>query len=254
MIISEELKSEIRKHALQNVEEECCGVIYETTGDFDLQIFPCRNSAENKKSFFSVNPEDYLKASLKGKIKAIYHSHITENEEFSLGDKENSQKHKLDYILYNTKKDSFYFYKYKTNGVSEISKEFIWGVSDCLMLVKEHLNKEDIPFELPENHRKARYNKSWNSKWFEKFPNAIRDTLFLNNKLKKITGEKEYKKNDIFCFSIFKSNFAPKYDHFAVYIGENQIYHHPINRYPSVEDFGKFYKSKLVDVYRYLES
>ena len=110
MIISEEIKSKIRSHALQNKEEECCGLIYETANDFNLQVMPCRNSAENKKTFFSVNPEDYLKASLKGKIKVIYHSHITDNEDFSLSDKENSQKHKLDYILYNVNKDSFHFY------------------------------------------------------------------------------------------------------------------------------------------------
>ena len=254
MIISEEIKSKIRSHALQNKEEECCGLIYETENDFNLQVMPCRNSAENKKTFFSVNPEDYLKASLRGKIKIIYHSHITDNEDFSLSDKENSQKHKLDYILYNLKKDSFHFYKYKTNGVSEISKEFIWGVADCLILVKEYLNKKNIPLALPKNHQKARHNKSWNSRWFEKFPNAIRDTISVNNKFKKVIDKKDLKQNDILCFSVFKSKFAPKYDHFGVYVGSGQIYHHPINRYPSVEDLGKFYKAKLVDVYRYLEN
>ena len=147
MTLSDETRFEIRKHALENSKEECCGLLVETKNDFDLKVLRCKNLAENKNSFFSLNPKDFLKGSMLGKIKAIYHSHITDNENFSETDKENSRKHKIDYILYNTKKDSFHFYGYKSNSISEISKEFIWGVADCIILVKEYLNENNIPFD-----------------------------------------------------------------------------------------------------------
>ena len=54
--------------------------------------------------------------------------------------------------------------------------------------------------------------------------------------------------------SIFKSKASPIYDHFGIYLGENKIYHHAVNRYPAIEELGKFYKAKLVDVYRYYKN
>ena len=64
----------------------------------------------------------------------------------------------------------------------------------------------------------------------------------------------QLKENDILCMCIFKSKATPIYDHFAIYLGQNKIYHHAVNRYPSIEELGKFYKAKLVDVYRYCKN
>ena len=104
------------------------------------------------------------------------------------------------------------------------------------------------------SHYKARHNKSWSSKWFEKFPNAIQDVITVNKGLRKLDKKEEMKENDILCMCIFKSKATPIYDHFAIYLGQNKIYHHAVNRYPSIEELGKFYKAKLVDVYRYCKN
>jgi GTP1/Obg family GTP-binding protein len=127
-------------------------------------------------------------------------------------------------------------------------------VADCIILVKEYLNENNIPFDMPESHYKARHNKSWSSKWFEKFPNAIQDVITVNKGLRKLDKKEEMKENDILCMCIFKSKATPIYDHFAIYLGQNKIYHHAVNRYPSIEELGKFYKAKLVDVYRYCKN
>ena len=50
---------------------------------------------------------------------------------------------------------------------------------------------------MPESHYKARHNKSWSSKWFEKFPNAIQDVITVNKGLRKLDKKEEMKKNDI---------------------------------------------------------
>ncbi len=248
MIISKETKERIKEHALKNQSEECCGLIVQTKEKFDLETFECRNSAENKQTFFSLNPKDYLKASLRGEIKAVYHSHISDNEEFSVGDKENSKKHQVDYVLYNIKNDSFHLYEHKKNGVSNLSKKFKWGVADCIMLVVDYLEEKGIKIK-NDILTVGKYN-SRDSHWPERFPNLIEDVLNVNNKFKKI-NKNSMQEGDVLCFSIFKSSFSPLYDHWAVLVGDNQIYHHPVNRHPTVEDLGKFYRSKLIDVYRY---
>ena len=250
MTISEDVKSKIKLHALKNVQEECCGIIVEKFDKFDLQVIECKNIAETKKSFFAIDPKDYLRASAAGKVKAIYHSHITENENFSQSDKENSLKHKTDYILYNLKKDSFHHYGYKNNSTSEISKQFKWGDSDCIILVMDYLKSKGMKIN-GDFLKKGKYSTR-DPHWPEKLPNLIEDVLSVYNKFRKVSV-KDMKENDVLCFSIFKSKFTPKYDHWAVLVGENQIYHHPVNRYPTVEDLGRFYKAKLVDVYRYFE-
>ena len=61
MTLSDETRFEIRKHALENSKEECCGLLVETKNDFDLKVLRCKNLAENKNSFFSLNPKDFLK-------------------------------------------------------------------------------------------------------------------------------------------------------------------------------------------------
>ena len=134
--------------------------------------------------------------------------------------------------------------------MSNLSKEFKWGVSDCIVLVKDYL-KENLNIDtfIPEKFQ-AR-----DALWNERFPNLIEEVLQVNNKFKKVypKSRNEFLKNDILCFSIFKSRLVRTYDHWAIYLGNGQIHHHPANRYPTTEDFGAFYSSKLMDVYRYVK-
>jgi proteasome lid subunit RPN8/RPN11 len=248
--LPKETREEIKAHALKKAPRECCGLLISNKNKFDLKVYQCKNLAESKEGFFTIDPRDYVRATRYGKIEATYHSHTNENQEFSQADKENSKKHELNYVLYNTQFDSFHLFDYKRNGVSNLSKEFKWGVSDCIILVKDYL-KENLNIEtlIPEKFQ-AR-----DALWNEKHPTLIEEVLQVNNKFKKVypSGRNEFLKNDILCFSIFKSKFVKTYDHWAIYLGNGQIYHHPANRYPTTEDFGAFYSSKLMDVYRYVK-
>lgn len=85
----------IKDYMLLQLPKEGCGLI------LDGKFIPCRNDSE-KENEFIINKEDYIKASLKGKITAIVHSHNNEDNEklaFSDHDITASNYLKIPYIL-----------------------------------------------------------------------------------------------------------------------------------------------------------
>ena len=112
MILEDYIKSSIKDHALEDQSKECCGIILEKQNR--LKTFKCVNVSEKADKHFSIRPLDYALASDEGNVKAVYHSHNSRNDQFSPNDMINSRAHKLPFILYCSKKDSFSFFDPKT--------------------------------------------------------------------------------------------------------------------------------------------
>ncbi len=112
MFVDDYIKSEIKKHSLSDIENECCGLVVFSSKDKVNIVFPCKNKAEQRDRHFSICPKDYLKATSLGKIIAMYHSHPKQAlDGFSELDKIQSSGHGLPSILYNVEGDnSFYSY------------------------------------------------------------------------------------------------------------------------------------------------
>ena len=127
-MIKEHIKELIKSHALNEKPQECCGLILKTSSD--TITYPCRNSSEEPKSHFSIHPGDYARGARKGNVEAIYHSHNSDNENFSTNDKFHSSSHELNYVLYNTVKDSFSLFDYKKNKTLFYNRIFEIGKSD----------------------------------------------------------------------------------------------------------------------------
>ena len=107
--MKENIKQVIREHALEELPNECCGLLVDDEHG-EVQVFKCRNSSEfNRKEHFSISPEEYLVATTLGKISAIYHSHpITyEKAQFSEFDKKVSQNNNIKSILYDITQNEF---------------------------------------------------------------------------------------------------------------------------------------------------
>lgn len=108
-MIKEAVKQTIREHALEELPNECCGLLV-SDRDGEVQVFKCHNSSElNHKEHFSISPEEYLVATTLGKISAVYHSHpITyAKAQFSDFDKQVSQSNKIKSILYDITSNEF---------------------------------------------------------------------------------------------------------------------------------------------------
>lgn len=107
MKFNKKIKNKIKKHALEDFPDECCGLVIEESGE--QEACRCDNESKDKKNFFRIGIKDYLKATKKGKILACYHSHTEEHHDldFSEFDKEVSDSHGVPLIMYSIREDKF---------------------------------------------------------------------------------------------------------------------------------------------------
>jgi len=244
MNITPEIKKSIRKHALDENPKECCGILFQQREN--LEVFKCSNYSENPSKHFYIPANDYLKASFCGPLRAIYHSHTSENETFSENDKMNSHNHQITFLLYNTIKDSFFSYDPAKEKTVELNKNFIIGKSDCYTLVKDYYKKLEIILS-GENFL--------GDDWHKKNPHLIQELFNLNETnpslpIEELNKDAPLKKHDVLVFE-FQKGLGP--NHVGVYIGDGTLYHHPRNKYPTVEKLGKHHLKKVCKVYRHKE-
>jgi cell wall-associated NlpC family hydrolase len=206
-MITNELKFKIKEYSLLNKSEESCGLILNIHNSLD--IYKCRNISYHKKNHAILNPYDYIKASKLGKIVGHFHSQPT--GEISYLDYINASGHNLNSIIYIIDKDKFYLIN--PDKKDYLNLDYKCGVSDCYSLVRNYFKKE-LNIQLND------YNRE--DGWWKVNPNLILENFTKEDGIE--VEFKDIKVNDILAFEI-----AGATCHFAIYLGNNFILHHPIN-------------------------
>jgi len=242
MKLNDSIKHKIREHALRESPKECCGLLVEEGSE--LELYRCPNHSEKPTSHFYISAPHYLRASRRGNISAVYHSHTSANENFSDNDKKNSSAHQTSFILYNTIKNSFFCYDPTKNKTLQINKNFEIGKADCYTLVKDYYKKLGINLE---------GTNSFGDDWHLKKPELIHELFNLNKTnpslpIEELHRNTHLKKHDVLVFELRKGS-GPS--HVGVYLGEGILYHHPRNRYPTTEILQNQYFEKLYKIYRH---
>ena len=91
-------RSDAEAHAKQESPKEACGVVY-IGKDGGQHYHACHNLCETPDDHFVLDPVGYYKASLKGKIVAIVHSH-PQGTEASEADRKACSQSKLPWFIY----------------------------------------------------------------------------------------------------------------------------------------------------------
>ncbi len=218
-----EIKAKVKAHALKDNPYEACGYICANYLG-EVSVVPCENMAHNKRGRFSVHPKMEAEAEKHGQIVAFYHSHagefaIPENNRFSKEDLDISYEACLPALLYVHPDDTWHYYQPDTYEPSDLlGRPFIWGIWDCYSLVKDHFKKKKgvkLGTYLPPDNA-----TSLSDFGYERF--------IANEPFHEVSFE-ELKEDDVIIFKI-KSNFC---NHSAVYLGNNEFIHQPINRMSS---------------------
>ena len=102
------MKDDIKKICEKEKTKESCGIILFAKNRF--RVRECNNISEFPEQQFEISFFDHCECIKEGEIVGIYHSHITENEEFSDLDKEISDEMMLPFILYSLKSKKFNTY------------------------------------------------------------------------------------------------------------------------------------------------
>ena len=89
---------DIEKECDKNPEEESCGLIVFINKR--TKVVPCFNWADDRKQYFKIKTEDYVRASKAGEVFGIYHSHVDVGAEFSEKDMMHSKELMVPYFVY----------------------------------------------------------------------------------------------------------------------------------------------------------
>ena len=204
--LGDEIKKEIRQHALDEFPKECCGLIV-PEGD-GYKIVKCRNllNAENK---FLVDPEIFNHDDNRN-FTTVYHSHTHEKYvDFSEEDELMSNKISKDFLMYNVVNDTFKYYKYKNATVPILNRIFFPPILDHVTLVIDYYKQVlNIDFKI-KNH----------------YPNYLNGKLldfFIDNGYKEVNSAKKHdiilaKKENQNANSFFKTLIVNSEDTFISY-------------------------------------
>lgn len=103
--LAPESKAEAEQHAKQDAPLEACGLVFvDAKGKQHYQA--CQNLCDEPEKHFVLDPVGYYKASLRGKIIAVVHSHPN-GEPPSDMDRKACKQSKLTWFIYQLPQDEW---------------------------------------------------------------------------------------------------------------------------------------------------
>ena len=233
-MISFSIKQAIAIEARNASPNECCGFI------IDGKIMPCKNASQLPKDYFTIGAKDYAKASKRGEIEAIYHSHINGTRGFSRPDIASCKQSNLPWVLFHLPSGDF-FYADPTGNAPYEGRQWSYGIHDCYAIVKDFYDRE---FGIVLEDFERGEELEWENKGWAMFANNYEDQGFYE-------VAKPEKKGDILLMQIG----APSPNHVGVMTGDgNSFYHHLMDRLSEKSVYGGYWAKVTTKTLRHHEA
>jgi proteasome lid subunit RPN8/RPN11 len=220
---------DIYVHAANVAPEECCGVVIEENSE--LVYIPCENIYHSYTKFL-INPKDYANAEDRGTVKYIVHSHTQVTAEPTVHDLVSIEKTKLPWIIVNPYLNTKTI-TYQSGFILPLKdREFSHGIVDCYTLIKDYY-KQVLNIGLPEYDRPDLW-------WHEDL--NLYDDRYTEARFVEV---KDLREHDVLLMRVASN----KNNHGAVYIGNNKILHHPMDRKSKEDIYGGWWQkitSKII--------
>jgi proteasome lid subunit RPN8/RPN11 len=232
-VIESIIKKDIMAHALADSPRECCGLVIVYKGK--PKYIPCINNAGHNDHFV-INAKDYADAEDLGPITHIVHSHPSSLPTPSQTDLVSIELTGLPWIIVNPYIDQ-YTTTYPSGYVPPlVGREFQHGVIDCYTLVRDYY-KAKLNITLGEYTRPDQW-------WADTELNFYDDYADTEGFVQVIDTPKEH---DLIIMRIASS----KNNHAAIYIGNNKILHHPMNRLSGEDVYGGWWQKITSKILRH---
>ena len=220
-----------------NQEVGCVFYFNESFSDYNFLNIQSKNLIE--KNFFSCSDSTFYKLFKENRVISLFHTHIESGPELSDFDIEIANSFILPSCVFSVKTKEFNLYYPENFKPRPLSKRiFIPMFQDCITFVKDfYLKHMQINLHTITNNW-ARDRKNSN----EILINVLNDNFFEVNK-------KDLKYGDIIVMRPLDS----RYFHLVVYLGSNEVFHHPMFMLPRKEFIKPEALNKVYKVYRYKE-
>jgi len=244
--LTNKIKNFIKSHALEDKDNEVCGLILQN-GIGECLSVKCKNISDTPSNHFIISAEELKSHEQIGKIIAFYHSHPVFSG-FSEVDKMLSEQRKINCILYNVKEDSFDEYIPMGYEVPYQNRPFLLGIMDCLQLVRDFYQRE-LNIKISDAKHKARQVYNWidnpilndyNQNGYPFLKNHFIDNGFIE-----VNG---LQKHDIILTKLISIKCAV---HCAVFMENNRILHHLPGRLSVEEQYEPWLKRLTVHKMRH---
>lgn len=232
--MTDEAKKIFYDFAVSQMPRESCAVVVIKKGKEHL--FICHNKSIFNDQF-SIDPDDYAKASLMGEIVAIVHSHVYTSANPSEADKVACEATGLEWFICSVPTGKWNSFKPTGYKAPLIGRNWAHGVLDCYSLVRDYY-KENLNVELMDFDRES----EWWDKGFD---------LYCEENFKKAgfvqVSISDLKKHDGLLMQI-KSKVV---NHAGIYLGNDQFLHHLNRRLSSRDVYAGYYRKHTIKVVRY---
>jgi proteasome lid subunit RPN8/RPN11 len=228
------VKLAILEHAKAEFPRECCGLIVVRKGR--AVYVPCRNVAESNNQF-RIDETDFAAAEDRGDIVTIVHSHPTSSPNPSKADLTQCEVSGLPWYIVNPLTGADHYFSPSGYYAPLHGREWIHGIHDCYSLIRDWY-KEERGIDLPDFDRE--------DEWWLKGKNLYHDNLAIAGFV--VVPFEEMQIGDMLLMQIGSTVES----HAALYIGENEILHHPRGRISGSEVYGGYWRKVTTTVCRYV--
>ena len=225
---------DIQKHFQQEYPREGCGLITVEKGK--KKWIPCDNIAESDEHFI-IDVQQYLKVLRTSDIIGIVHSHPDATSEASEMDINNCNSTGKDYYIFSYPEMDLNIIHPEISTTDLYGREYEFGVTDCFEAARDYLLTQNI--EIPA---RALFKDDWWEKGYDYFAKeTIKNWGLYPVELNDI------QENDVLIFAVL----ADKNNHCGVYLGNDVLYHHAVNRLSCRENLYPLWHKYLTGAYRH---
>lgn len=241
--MNEKILNEIKAHAAQEFGDglsprECCGLVIVEKGK-EVYV-PCRNSAADRFEQFRIHPEDYADAEDRGEVVCVVHSHPFAPATPSEADLIGCENSGLRWLIVSWPTGTVHEFEPSGYVPPLLGRKFVHGIFDCYSLIRDYY-KQELNIELMDFERDA--------EWWNKGQNLYMDNFEKAGFSVVQGGVVAMKPHDVVLMQVH----SPVVNHAGIYIGDNILMHHFMNRLSSRDVYGEAIRRLTVKVVRYKE-
>lgn len=240
----EHLRRTLIDYAVSAYPLEACGLIVQNQSGYEFVAI--KNIHDSPRDNFAISSNDYARASIRGEITAVFHSHVDASIyngklDFSEADRVACEHLGLPWVLVSLPSQEIKINNPCGYRLPLLGREFSYGVVDCYALIRDAF--WDIGIELFNYKRDKLYEWNEDPAW------NLYEDYFEKEGFLEIDTKDELRKYDLLLMKIQ----SDKINHGAlIWEPDRNIFiHHLVDRLSELSVFGGYWRQVTAKICRH---